>query len=154
MGHVNRWRMLRKLRRMRRTLDRLANLQLDTWWLGQDSENPTERDVAQMMRTVKTDGMRGLVQKAIDRLHLDASTESWPHVTVRFDPATYRDPDSGARFVVATISTMAHPTAPNVQDQLVSSRREALPIDGLPERTSTIANAVNAPAPETDGGRR
>ncbi|TPF93591.1 hypothetical protein BW14_04825 [Bifidobacterium sp. UTBIF-68] len=67
----------------------------------------------------------------------------WPEVSVEFDPVMYRDPVSGARFLVATISTTVHLSDANARDVLTSSYRESFRIDGLPERTSAIANALN-----------
>ncbi|MBW3077724.1 hypothetical protein [Bifidobacterium simiiventris] len=77
----------------------------------------------------------------------------WPTVSVEFDPATYRDPVSGARFLAATISTTVHLSDASARDVLTSSYREAFPIDELPERTSATANARHAQVRDACAGR-
>ena len=148
---MSRFHMLRELRRMRRLLDKLETLRMNVWNSGEHSERFAERDVADiawntMRRQIRD--LSGTVTGAIDSLNLDASTGSWPSISVELDTVTYRDPDSGARFLVATISTKACQGTAIARDQLVSSQREAYSIDGRTERTSTIANALSAPAGE------
>lgn len=148
--------MLFKLRRMRRLLKKIETLRLDVWDAGLDSERFAERCVSGRMENLRSmvRAIDAVLLDSIDSLNLDASGESWPRIRVEFDPVTYRDPESGARFLVATISTTACPVAPNARDVLVSSRREACPIDGREERTSTIANALSAPVSDLSGDRK
>lgn len=67
-----------------------------------------------------------------------------PELSITADPVVYRDPVSGERFAVVTISNTVCLWDSSAQDALTTAYSEILWLgNGQGERTSTTANALN-----------